>query len=105
MMKIAILEMRIIVTGTMNDHKNGLFTKLSLFGMASQQLLRKTNYFSRPRKEQILIPFAINIIGIHGTEVPANNILASYTSEVTFNNSATIPVSQYVPVDSKCTSN
>lgn len=45
-------------------------------------------YFSKLGQEQISIPSAITI-GIHGTEVLAKNVpWPSYTSEVTFSNSA-----------------
>lgn len=47
---ITMLLMRIRVTGTMNDHNNGLAIKPLLPWVASQQLWRERNDFSKLRK-------------------------------------------------------
>lgn len=86
---ITMLLMRIMVTGTMNAHSNGLASKPVLSGTASQQLWRGKKWFQQTKKGVILVLYAINITDIHSSEGPAKSQypFAFYIFETTFKNS------------------
>ena len=70
---ITMLLMRIRVTGTMNDHNNGLAIKPLLPWVASQQLWREKKWFQQTKKGIQTLFYAVHTTDIHLAERPAKS--------------------------------
>lgn len=86
---ITMLLMRIRVTGTMNDHNNGLAIKPLLPWVASQQLWREKKWFQQIKKGIQTLLYAVHTTDTHSTERPAKSQypFALYILEMIFKNS------------------
>lgn len=84
-----MLLMRIRVTGTMNDHNNGLAIKPLLPRVASQQLWREKKWFQQTKKGIQTLLYAVHTTDTHLTERPAKSQypFALYILEMIFKNS------------------
>lgn len=86
---ITMLLMMIRVTGTMNDHNNGLAIKPLLPWVASQQLWREKKWFQQTKKSIQTLLYAVHTTDIHSTERPAKSQypFVLYILEMIFKNS------------------